>query len=102
METAITPKTVILAVVTILGVVVLGGLAAATWLASTGTRQPTLIHDATLIALGGVVGILGNTRTTPEIPEVPKVLAQLTEDQAAEVVRRIKGASPDDVLPDGP
>lgn len=64
-----TPKSVILAVVIVLGLVVLtvaGGEVAL--VATHNGHLPPIIVGMATGALGGLIGLLGSTRTTPELP----------------------------------
>lgn len=91
--TPVTPRSVILAVIGILGVIAVGGLAAITWLASNGTDVPAVLQNTTAIAVGAVSGLLANTRTTPEAPAVPanvaEIVAKLSPEQIDEMVARL-------------
>lgn len=64
-----TPKSVILAVVVFLGLIVLGVIAGAVVLQMTGNGTlPRDIQNLGLVALGALGATLATTRTTPELP----------------------------------
>lgn len=96
--TPVTSKSTITGVIIILGIIAVGGMAAITWLASTGTKIPDVLPLLTTGAVSAVAALLGNTRTTPDPPKVPEILSKLTDEQAAEVVRRMTGET-DTILP---
>lgn len=82
-----TPKSVILAVVVILGVFALAALGAVTYLIADGQSAATVAILSTPmgLALGGIIGLLASTRTTPELPPGGTLTTGTTTISAPEI-----------------
>lgn len=85
-----TPKSVIMAVVVIIGAVVLAVVAADAALIATGNPTlPSQIETLAPVGLAGVIGLLASTRTTPELPPGTTLHGAVLENNADTAKRAI-------------